>query len=150
MVIPTGLSGECCVDSKNLSLYYRGGLGFDMSGRYKSFPFILFLFYSACVLCPGHFAFVSPIKQQQMATDNKAEQPCDHSRQRKSGHQRCQLANEYLPSQKTTVSAEMAVQCGVPQSLEPVAAVLRPVTLLPQHPPNLSPQPVSLFIKLRI
>lgn len=42
------------------------------------------------------------------------------------------------------------MQSDMPQSLEPVADVLRPVTLLPQHPPNLSPQPVSLFIKLRI
>jgi hypothetical protein len=122
-----------------------------MSGGYKIFPLILFLFYSACILCPGRLAFASPIKQQQVAIDNNAEQPCDHSRHRKSDHQRCQLTNEYLPSQKTTVSAELAVQSGLPQSLEPVVAVLRPVTLLPQqHPPNLSPQPVSLFIKLRI
>jgi hypothetical protein len=118
-----------------------------MSGGYKIFPLILFLFYSACILCPGRLAFASQIKQQQVAIDNNAEQPCDHSRHRKSD---CQLTNEYLPSQKTTVSAEMAVQSGLPQSLEPVIAVLRPVTLLPHHPPNLSPQPVSLFIKLRI
>ena len=121
-----------------------------MSGGYKIFPFILFLFYSACILCPGRFVFASPIKQQQVAMDRNAEQPCDHSSHRKSDHQRCQSTNEYLPSQKTTVSAEMAMQSDMPQGLEPVADVLRPVTLLPQHPPNLSPQPVSLFIKLRI
>jgi hypothetical protein len=122
-----------------------------MSGGYKIFPFILFLFYSACILCPGRFVFAASTKQQQFAADNAAEQPCDHSSHRKSDHQRCQSTNEYLPSQKTTVSAEMAMQSDVPQSLEPVAAVLPPVTLLPQqHPPNLSPQPVSLFIKLRI
>jgi hypothetical protein len=118
-----------------------------MSSRYKILPFILFLFYAACILCPDRLAFAFPIKQQRVAIDNNAEQPCDHSKQRKSD---CQLTNEYLPSQKTTLSAEMAVQCDAPQSLQPVAAVLRPVTLAPQYPPNLSPQPVSLFIKLRI
>ena len=122
-----------------------------MIGRYKIFPFILFLFYSACIVCPGRFAFASPIKQEQLAMDNNAEQPCDHSTQNKSDHQRCQSTNEYLPSEKTTISAEMSMQSGVLQSLEPVAAVLRPITYLPrQHPPNLSPQPISLSIKLRI
>jgi len=121
-----------------------------MSHRYKIFPFILFLFYSACILCPGRFVFVSPSTQEQFAPGDDASQPCNH-RHQKADHQRCQSTNEYLPSQKTSISAEMAVQSGVPQSLQPVAAVLPPDTLLPQqHPPNLIPQPVSLFIKLRI
>lgn len=121
-----------------------------MSGRYKIVPFILLLFYFACILCPGRLAFASPIKQQRVAIDNSAAQPCDHSQHSKSDHQRCQFANEYLPSQKTAVSEGMGLQSGVPQSLEPVAAVLRPVTFLPQHPSNLIPQSVPLFIKLRI
>ena len=125
----------------------RGESGFEMTGRYKIFPFILFLFYSACILCPDRLALASSIKQQRVASNNSAEQPCDHSKHRKSD---CQLVNEYLPSQKMTVSLEMSVQFGVPQSLDAVADVLRPVTLLPPDPPNLSPQPIPPFTKLRI
>lgn len=121
-----------------------------MSGRYKIFPFILFLFYSACILCPGRFVFAASSKQQQFAADNAAEQPCDHSSHRKSDHQRCQLADEYLASQKSDVSRNNPVQAGLRPSLETLVGLMIAVTILPQHPPNLSPQPVSLFIKLRI
>ena len=123
---------------------------FEMGDRYKIFLFILFLFYFACLLCPDRFVFASPSENQQFAADEDAQQPCDHNSHEKSPHQSCRLANEYLPSQKTTASAETAVQCGVLPSLGFVAAVVPPLRLSPQHAPNLSSQNVSPSTKLRI
>jgi hypothetical protein len=121
-----------------------------MADRYKIFLFILFLFYFACLLCPDRFVFASPSKNQQFAADEDAQQPCDHNSHEKSHHQSCRLANEYLPSQKTTASAETAVQSGVLPSLGFVAAVVPPLRLSPQHAPNLSSQKLSPSIKLLI
>jgi hypothetical protein len=120
-----------------------------MSGRYKIFPFILFLFYFACILCPGRFAFASPNTQQQFARDD-TEQPCDHERHNKSDHQCPLLTSDYLPSQKINASPETVAQPGVLTDLEVMVDVARPIVLSPQHPPNFTPGAASLIIKLRI
>ena len=120
-----------------------------MGGSYKIFPFILFLSYSVCIMCPDRFALASSNRQQQFAP-NDAEQPCDHDRHNKSDHQCRLVANDYLPSQKVIASPETGAQPGVLPNLDVMVDVTRPVILSPQHPPNFTPGPASLITKLRI